>query len=74
MAVVSRDSDLQVEACQPSLARVCNMAFGGSAISGTFGERFSEHRKKAFEAQESGDLDEELVMAAAHGGVAKVED
>lgn len=50
------------------------MAFGGSAISSTFGERLSEHRKKAFEAQGSGDLDEELVMAAAHGGVAKVED
>ena len=78
MAVVSRDSDLQVEACGPSwaynLAKVCNMAFGGSATCCTFGERFSQHQKKVFETQAFGDLDEKLVLAATDGGVAKVED
>lgn len=78
VAVISRNRDLQVEACGPSwaynLVRVCNMAFGGAAISSTFGERLTEHLKEVFGTKESGDLNEELVMTAAHGGVAKVED
>lgn len=37
-------------------------------------ERLSQLLKKLFETQESGDLNEELVKAAANGDVAKVED
>lgn len=40
----------------------------------TFTERLSQLLKKLFETQESGDLNEELVKAAANGDVAKVED
>lgn len=39
-----------------------------------FAERLSQLLKKLFETQESGDLNEELVKAAANGDVAKVED
>lgn len=39
-----------------------------------FTERLSQLLKKLFETQESGDLNEELVKAAANGDVAKVED
>lgn len=78
MTVVSKDSDLKVEACGPSwaynLAGVCNMASGGSAISSIFGKRLSQHLKKVFETQEFGDINEELVMTAAPRCVAKVED
>lgn len=69
MAVVSRDSDLWVEACGLSwaynLAKVCNTVFGGSTISCTFGERLSPNQRKVFETQASGDLNEELVVTAA---------
>lgn len=40
----------------------------------TIAERLSQLLKKLFETQESGDLNEELVKAAANGDVAKVED
>lgn len=40
----------------------------------TITERLSQLLKKLFETQESGDLNEELVKAAANGDVAKVED
>jgi len=37
-------------------------------------ERLSQLLKKLFETQESGDVNEELVKAAANGDLAKVED
>ena len=37
-------------------------------------ERLSQLLKKLFETQESGDINEELVKAAANGDLAKVED
>lgn len=37
-------------------------------------ERLSQLLKKLFETQESGDITEELVKAAANGDLAKVED
>lgn len=39
-----------------------------------FPERLSQLLKKLFETQESGDINEELVKAAANGDLAKVED
>lgn len=39
-----------------------------------FTERLSQLLKKLFETQESGDINEELVKAAANGDLAKVED
>ena len=39
-----------------------------------FSERLSQLLKKLFETQESGDINEELVKAAANGDLAKVED
>lgn len=37
-------------------------------------ERLSQLLKKLFETQDSGDINEELVKAAANGDLAKVED
>ncbi|KAK2517927.1 Mib1 [Columba guinea] len=72
------DSDLKVEVCGTSWtynpAAVSKVASAGSAISNASGERLSQLLKKLFETQESGDLNEELVKAAANGDVAKVED
>nr|XP_014343721.1 PREDICTED: E3 ubiquitin-protein ligase MIB1 [Latimeria chalumnae] len=72
------DSDLKVEVCGTSWtynpAAVTKVASAGSAISNASGERLSQLLKKLFETQESGDLNEELVKAAANGDVAKVED
>ncbi|XP_075444629.1 E3 ubiquitin-protein ligase MIB1 [Ascaphus truei] len=72
------DSDLKVEVCGTSWtynpAAVSKVASVGSAISNATGERLSQLLKKLFETQESGDLNEELVKAAANGDVAKVED
>lgn len=72
------DSDLKVEVCGTSWtynpAAVSKVAPAGSAISNASGERLSQLLKKLFETQESGDLNEELVKAAANGDVAKVED
>jgi hypothetical protein len=45
-----------------------------SSLCWCFAERLSQLLKKLFETQESGDLNEELVKAAANGDVAKVED
>lgn len=45
------------------------MAFGGSAVSCTFGEGLSQNQRKVFETQASGDLNEELVMTVAQAGV-----
>ncbi|KAG8442174.1 hypothetical protein GDO86_011104 [Hymenochirus boettgeri] len=72
------DSDLKVEVCGTSWtynpAAVSKVASVGSAISNATGERLSQLLKKLFETQESGDLNEELVKAAANGDSAKVED
>ncbi|KAB1278290.1 E3 ubiquitin-protein ligase MIB1 [Camelus dromedarius] len=72
------DRDLKVEAGRTSRtynpAAVPQVARAAAAISNASGERHSKLLKKLFETQESGDLNEELVKAAAHGDVAKVED
>uniref|UniRef100_A0A8C7DWL7 E3 ubiquitin-protein ligase MIB1 n=1 Tax=Naja naja TaxID=35670 RepID=A0A8C7DWL7_NAJNA len=77
------DSDLKVEVCGTSWtynpAAVSKVASAGSAISNYNAseancKRLSQLLKKLFETQESGDLNEELVKAAANGDVAKVED
>ncbi|PIN88191.1 hypothetical protein AB205_0169340, partial [Aquarana catesbeiana] len=72
------DSDLKVEVCGTSWTynpiAVSKVASVGSAINSATGERLSQLLKKLFETQESGDLNEELVKAAANGDVAKVED
>lgn len=43
-------------------------------FSVVWAERLSQLLKKLFETQESGDINEELVKAAANGDLAKVED
>ncbi|GAA6097498.1 E3 ubiquitin-protein ligase mib1 isoform X1 [Tachysurus ichikawai] len=72
------DSDLKVEVCGTSWtynpAAVTKVASAGSAITNASGERLSQLLKKLFETQESGDINEELVKAAANGDLAKVED
>ncbi|KAK6302799.1 hypothetical protein J4Q44_G00271540 [Coregonus suidteri] len=72
------DSDLKVEVCGTSWtynpAAVTKVAPAGSAVSNASGERLSQLLKKLFETQESGDINEELVKAAANGDLAKVED
>uniref|UniRef100_A0A3P9LX09 RING-type E3 ubiquitin transferase n=1 Tax=Oryzias latipes TaxID=8090 RepID=A0A3P9LX09_ORYLA len=72
------DSDLKVEVCGTSWtynpAAVTKIAPSGSAVSNASGERLSQLLKKLFETQESGDINEELVKAAANGDLAKVED
>uniref|UniRef100_A0A673K4S7 E3 ubiquitin-protein ligase MIB1 n=1 Tax=Sinocyclocheilus rhinocerous TaxID=307959 RepID=A0A673K4S7_9TELE len=72
------DSDLKVEVCGTSWtynpAAVTKVAPAGSAVNNTSGERLSQLLKKLFETQESGDINEELVKAAANGDLAKVED
>ncbi|XP_051879285.1 E3 ubiquitin-protein ligase mib1 isoform X1 [Pristis pectinata] len=72
------DSDLKVEVCGTSWtynpAAVTKVASAGSAVSNASGERLSQLLKKLFETQESGDINEELVKAAANGDVAKVEE
>ncbi|TTN01723.1 E3 ubiquitin-protein ligase mib1 [Bagarius yarrelli] len=72
------DSDLKVEVCGTSWtynpAAVTKVAPAGSAITNASGERLSQLLKKLFETQESGDINEELVKAAANGDLAKVED
>ncbi|XP_070305217.1 E3 ubiquitin-protein ligase mib1 [Salvelinus sp. IW2-2015] len=72
------DSDLKVEVCGTSWtynpAAVTKVAPAGSAVTNASGERLSQLLKKLFETQESGDINEELVKAAANGDLAKVED
>ncbi|KAM6948876.1 E3 ubiquitin-protein ligase mib1 isoform 5-T5 [Aplochiton taeniatus] len=72
------DSDLKVEVCGTSWtynpAAVTKVAPSGSATTNASGERLSQLLKKLFETQESGDINEELVKAAANGDLAKVED
>ncbi|CDQ81773.1 unnamed protein product [Oncorhynchus mykiss] len=72
------DSDLKVEVCGTSWtynpAAVTKVAPTGSAVTNASGERLSQLLKKLFETQESGDVNEELVKAAANGDLAKVED
>ncbi|XP_045061904.1 E3 ubiquitin-protein ligase mib1-like isoform X5 [Coregonus clupeaformis] len=72
------DSDLKVEVCGTSWtynpAAVTKVAPTGSAVTNASGERLSQLLKKLFETQESGDINEELVKAAANGDLAKVED
>uniref|UniRef100_A0A4W4ERH3 E3 ubiquitin-protein ligase MIB1 n=1 Tax=Electrophorus electricus TaxID=8005 RepID=A0A4W4ERH3_ELEEL len=78
------DSDLKVEVCGTSWtynpAAVTKVAPAGSAVTNASGgksctgSRLSQLLKKLFETQESGDINEELVKAAANGDLAKVED
>uniref|UniRef100_A0A8C4ZEC4 RING-type E3 ubiquitin transferase n=1 Tax=Gadus morhua TaxID=8049 RepID=A0A8C4ZEC4_GADMO len=72
------DSDLKVEVCGTSWtynpAAVTKVAPSGAAVTNASGERLSQLLKKLFETQESGDINEELVKAAANGDLAKVED
>ncbi|XP_058878045.1 E3 ubiquitin-protein ligase MIB1 isoform X3 [Acipenser ruthenus] len=72
------DSDLKVEVCGTSWtynpAAVTKVVPAGSAVTNASGERLSQLLKKLFETQESGDINEELVKAAANGDLAKVED
>ncbi|KAL1764208.1 E3 ubiquitin-protein ligase MIB1 [Sigmodon hispidus] len=71
------DSDLNVEVCGTSWmynsVAVSKVASAGSAISIASGKTLSQLLTKLLETQESGDLNEELVKAAANEDVAKVD-
>ncbi|RXN35314.1 E3 ubiquitin- ligase mib1 isoform X1 [Labeo rohita] len=64
------DSDLKVE----SLCTLCDTIAVLTESPSVPAERLSQLLKKLFETQESGDINEELVKAAANGDLAKVED
>ncbi|GAB1601619.1 E3 ubiquitin-protein ligase MIB1-like isoform X2 [Argonauta hians] len=76
---IYHDSDLKVEVCStcwtynPSAVTKVSSA-DGSAVPHSSGERLSALLKKLFESHVSGDVNEELVKAAANGDAAKVEE
>ncbi|XP_013779366.1 E3 ubiquitin-protein ligase MIB1-like, partial [Limulus polyphemus] len=75
---IYHDNDLKVEVCGTSWtynpAAVTKVA-SDSALPGTSsGERLSALLKKLFETHVSGDINEELVKAAANGDVQKLEE
>ncbi|XP_060583880.1 E3 ubiquitin-protein ligase mib1-like [Ruditapes philippinarum] len=76
---VYHDNDLKVEVCGTSWtynpAAVTKVASSdGAAIGNSSGERLSALLKKLFETHVSGDVNEELVKAAANGDSSKVDE
>ncbi|KAL4236081.1 E3 ubiquitin-protein ligase mib1 [Mactra antiquata] len=76
---VYHDNDLKVEVCGTSWtynpAAVAKVASSDSTtIGNSSGERLSALLKKLFETHVSGDVNEELVKAAANGDSAKVDE
>ncbi|WAR24400.1 MIB1-like protein [Mya arenaria] len=76
---VYHDNDLKVEVCGTSWtynpSAVTKVASSdGAAIGNSSGERLSALLKKLFETHVSGDVNEELVKAAANGDAAKVDE
>ncbi|XP_064605463.1 E3 ubiquitin-protein ligase MIB1-like [Liolophura sinensis] len=76
---IYHDSDLKVEVCgtcwtynPTAVTKVASS--DGAAIGNSSGERLSALLKKLFETHVSGDVNEELVKAAANGDHAKVEE
>lgn len=76
---IYHDNDLKVEVCGTSWtynpAAVTKVASAdGTAVGNSSGERLSALLKKLFETHVSGDVNEELVKAAANGDAQKVEE
>merc|ERR1719431_939921 len=79
---IYHDNDLKVEVCGTSwtynpaaVTKVASETTGpNGGIAHSSGERLSQLLKKLFETHVSGDVNEELVKAAANGDVQKVED
>ncbi|XP_066272663.1 E3 ubiquitin-protein ligase MIB1-like isoform X1 [Branchiostoma lanceolatum] len=75
---IYHDSDLKVEVCGTSWtynpAAVAKVASTEAALGNSSGERLSALLKKLFETHVSGDVNEELVKAAANGDNQKVEE
>ncbi|XP_071540377.1 E3 ubiquitin-protein ligase mib1 [Panulirus ornatus] len=75
---IYHDNDLKVEVCGTSWtynpAAVTKVASDGAVPGAASGERLSALLKKIFEAHVSGDLNEELVKAAATGDAQKVDE
>ncbi|XP_060065231.1 E3 ubiquitin-protein ligase MIB1-like isoform X1 [Ylistrum balloti] len=76
---IYHDNDLKVEVCGTSWtynpAAVTKVASSdGAAIGNSSGERLSALLKKLFETHVSGDVNEELVKAAANGDGTKVDE
>ncbi|KAK7045924.1 E3 ubiquitin-protein ligase mib1, partial [Halocaridina rubra] len=75
---IYHDNDLKVEVCGTSWtynpAAVTKVASDGALPGAASGERLSALLKKIFEAHVSGDLNEELVKAAATGDAQKVDE
>lgn len=76
---VYHDNDLKVEVCGTSWtynpSAVTKVASSdGAAITNSSGERLSALLKKLFETHVSGDVNEELVKAAANGDATKVDE
>lgn len=75
---IYHDNDLKVEVCNTSWtynpAAVTKVASDGSLPGTSSGERLSALLKKLFETHVSGDVNEELVKAAANGDAQKCEE
>jgi len=79
---IYHDNDLKVEVCGTSwtynpaaVTKVASETTGpNGGIAHSSGERLSQLLKKLFETHVSGDVNEELVKAAANGDVQKVEE
>ncbi|KAG8187082.1 hypothetical protein JTE90_016178 [Oedothorax gibbosus] len=75
---IYHDNDLKVEVCSTSWtynpAAVTKVASDGTIPGTSSGERLSALLKKLFETHVSGDVNEELVKAAANGDAQKCEE
>ncbi|GFY58225.1 e3 ubiquitin-protein ligase mib1 [Trichonephila inaurata madagascariensis] len=75
---IYHDNDLKVEVCSTSWtynpAAVTKVASDGAIPGTSSGERLSALLKKLFETHVSGDVNEELVKAAANGDAQKCEE